>query len=48
MSLKTILASASFDAKKEEISEERLRDNLDALRERVSYYVNIQMYLLTI
>ena len=38
MSLKTILASASFDAKKEEISEERLRDNLDALRERVSYY----------
>ena len=38
MSLATILASASFDAKKDEISEERLRNCLGALRERIAYY----------
>ena len=38
MSLATILASASFDAKKDEISEERLKSCLGALRERIAYY----------
>ena len=38
MSLAKILESASYDTKKDEISEERLRQNLDALRQRIAYY----------